>query len=534
MRILTTLLLFFCAVFGQLLGEPSLALTPEEVQTRLGLHIHLSSDGPNKVGYLQIDREKGIDNATWFYVKTALDRYREIKPAFIILELNTPGGEVGAAENISRALVNIDINDGIPVVAVIDNWAMSAGALLAYSCRFIATTIDASMGAAEVVYQGEGGRLETASQKMISAFRTDFANRAQFFGRNPLLAEAMVDADLVLVIRDGRIVQLQSYDQLLTSDVVVTAKGKPLTLSGEQLIRYGVSDLQIPPVRLEPLTAAEREAGHWPASKYALFQVPFFASIPQAEIYPSEMSWKTTFFSFLSMPLISSLLLLGLIIGFYMEMSTPGFGVPGLIALVCLGLILLSSFAIEAAGWLEVILLLVGVVLIALEVFVLPGFGIPGVLGILLTLAGLAGLMLPNVAGADFQFESGHLAAAAEYFLARAVWFCGTLIVALLIIWMLARYLMPKFSGFRRLVHVGEQETDKGYISGLTKDQLPAVGSEGDALTMLRPGGKVIIAGEVYDALSDSRLIHAGATIIVVRVEGNRLFVDETGEPKES
>ena len=110
-----------------------------------------------------------------------MDHFKETKPIFVILELNTPGGEVFAAQNISDALKELDTQYQIPVVCFINNWAISAGAMLAYSCRYITVVKDASMGAAAPVIASETGEMKEASEKINSALRTDFANRAAFF-----------------------------------------------------------------------------------------------------------------------------------------------------------------------------------------------------------------------------------------------------------------------------------------------------------------------------------------------------------------
>ena len=171
------------------------------------------------------------------------------------------------------------------MVAFINNWAISAGAMLAYSSRFITTVKDGSMGAAEPVLTGEGGKMEAASEKVNSALRADFGNRASFFGRNPLLPEAMVDKDLILVIRNGKIIRLENESQLVLSgpnpDEVISSKGKLLTLTAEQMAHEGVADFLLEPARLEPITSEEKSQGSWPAHKMLLFQAPFFSTIPK-------------------------------------------------------------------------------------------------------------------------------------------------------------------------------------------------------------------------------------------------------------
>ena len=80
----------------------------------------------------------------------------------------------------------MDILYDIPIVAYINNWAISAGAMLAYSCRYIAVVKDASMGAAEPIMQS-GTTITVASEKVNSAMRSDFAARASFSIAIPIL-----------------------------------------------------------------------------------------------------------------------------------------------------------------------------------------------------------------------------------------------------------------------------------------------------------------------------------------------------------
>ena len=160
------LLCLSCLFVSTCYGAESLAISPEEFQARLSQHIKFSPTGENRIGYISIDdRTSGITQGTWLYVKQALDHYQKEKPIFIILNLNTPGGEVFAAQRIATALKDMDIQFGVPVVAYINNWAISAGAMLAYSSRFIVAGRDASMGAAEPVIASQTGETKEASRK---------------------------------------------------------------------------------------------------------------------------------------------------------------------------------------------------------------------------------------------------------------------------------------------------------------------------------------------------------------------------------
>lgn len=499
------------------------------VEEQLKAHIKYNQQGSNVIGHLLIGgKTTEINDSTWLYIKTGLDYYKKIKPAFIILELNTPGGEVFAAEKISDALIELDTQYGIPVVAFINNWAISAGSMLAYSCRFISVVKDASMGAAEPLMQSEAGKLEAASEKVKSALRADFANRASFFDRNPDLAQAMVDKDLLLVIRNEKIVKLDNENQILSTDTILSSKGKLLTLNSKQLIDLGVADIYLPPTKLNPITPEELTQGVWSASKELLFEYPFFASIPNAVINAYKIDWKTQFFMYLSNPIISSFLLLGFMISMYVEITTGGFGLAATVALTCLFLIILSSFALEIANWLEVILLLTGLAILLVEIFILPTFGLLGFIGIILFLAGLFGLMLPGLSSMSFDFDTQSFNAAGEAAISHFIWICGTFLLGLLIILLMTQYFFPKIGLFKRFVLSGhEQDASLGYIAGETPEKLPKQGEKGEVIATLRPAGKVLIHDTVYDAISAGNFIEKGTKIVVVRIEGSVVIVNE-------
>jgi membrane-bound ClpP family serine protease len=474
------------------------------------------------VGYIKIEGQSGINQGTWLYVYKALERYKEIKPAFIIVELNTPGGEVFAAQKISNALKEFDTQFDIPVVAFINNWAISAGAMIAYSSRFITIVKDASMGAAEPLQLTAGTEAQTASEKVNSAIRTDFANRASFFDRNPNIAEAMVDKDVILVKRAGNVIKVSDEDKIETTDEVISPKGKLLTLSAKEMMELGVADILLNPAKLSPITEKETTEGHWPFDKTLLSTYAFFKEIPNAEVDAYTMDLKTRFFQFLMKPMVSSILFLGLMLGAYMELSTPGFGFPGSIAVVCLFLIILSSFALEIGGWLELILLGAGLTLFLIDLFFIPTFGLLGIAGIIAFIVGLVGLMVPGLEDFNFSFDTGSFNEVGLQVLERLAWLSGTLVVGLIIIAFLAKYAMPAFKPFQRLVSYGEQE---GFTAGEAFDTLPSIGATGKVIAPLRPSGKIFIDNQTLDANSLGSFIEKGEEVIVERIEGSRIFV---------
>ena len=526
------LLILFAYLFYLLSWNTAFGVESSSVEQDLAKHIVFNHEGPNNIGRILIDdRTSGINQSTWLYVKAALDYYKKSKPIFIILELNTPGGEVYAAQEISDALKELDIQYNIPVVAYINNWAISAGAMLAYSSRFIAVVKDGTMGAAEpLVQDSTTGKTEIASEKVNSAMRADFASRARFFDRNPFIAEAMVDKDNILVLRKGEIIKLNSESQLQTGepdpDKVISFKGKLLTLGADKLIDYRVADILVPPTKTLPITPEEQQMGRWPADRSPLFHQPFFDQIPGAVIDTYQLDWKMRLFAFLASPVVSSILFMGMMFGLYLEFSSPGLGLGGSLAATSLFLIILSSFALEIGNWLELILLFAGLGVIIVELFFLPTFGLLGFVGLVFFLIGLFGMMLPGLNSVSFEYDTHTLNAAGIIVVERLAWLCGSFVATMLAIAVLARYVTPQIASWSRLVLKGNEQV--GYIAGDSASQLPSKGVKGIAGTTLRPAGKVIIDDVWYDAISTGNFIEKGESIIVADLDGSNVMVEKS------
>ncbi|MEC8306274.1 MAG: NfeD family protein [Chlamydiota bacterium] len=468
--------------------------------------------GGRLFGHLAIDNPRGIDQSTYIYVKMALDHYWEKGVDGIILRLDTPGGEVFSSMRIADLLRESDMQHGAPVIASIDDWAISAGALLAYSCRFIAVAPTAIMGAAApVIGDGKGG-METASEKVNSALRAEFASMAQFYGRNPLIAEAMVDADMALEEVGGEIVKGTGEGR------EITAEGKLLTLRADQLLDLGIADAELSAV-LRGVVPVSSEESRWEGGRSLLFQAPPFDALLPAEVIRYH-DWKVSLFSFLSHPIVAALLMLGLIIGGYIEFTTPGFGFPGAVAAFSLMLILLSSFALQALPWLEVIFLAVGLLLLAVEILILPGFGVAGVLGGLITLGALFALLLPGVSRLpSLPVWEG----VADPLIDRASWLLGAFLLGLLSIGCLIRFASRRSRPLPHLVLHTESP-------GRALVDMPGVGTEGVTVVPLRPGGKVQIGKGVYAARSEGGFVAVGSRVVVAGRSGNELIVRPESE----
>ncbi|MDQ3694567.1 MAG: ATP-dependent Clp protease proteolytic subunit [Chloroflexota bacterium] len=274
--------------------------------------------------------------------------------AAVLLEIDTPGGRLDAVLQMRDALL------GSPVrtIAYVDRTAFSAGALIAIAAGEIYMPPGAAMGAATPV---DGGTGETASEKTVSAVRTTFKATAEARGRDPLVAEAMVDPDVVI---EG-----------------LVERGELLTLTTGEAVDWGYAD-GVVNNRAELLAAAG------------------LAAAPVVEVGPSLAERVVRF---VTDPVVASLLLILALLLIVGDFFVEGFGVAGMGGVLLLGIFFWGHLLTGLAGWEDVALVGLGIVLIAVEIFLVPGFGVPGVLG----LAAIAGGLFLAMLGREIQTPDG-------------------------------------------------------------------------------------------------------------------------------
>ena len=190
-----------------------------------------------------------------------------------------------------------------------------------------------------------------------------------------------------------------------------------------------------------------------------------------------------------------------IILGILTEVKTAGAGIAGGIAIIAAAALFGMNFVSGVGSWLEVLLFIVGMGLLILEVFI-PGFGIFGIAGIVSILA-------------SFYFVLGGNAAAVN-------WLAVSIVAALVIFALLIKYL-PSNPAWNLFVLKDKQENSEGY--SVTPDMTQYAGKTGIALTTLRPAGIALIDGVRADVVTFGDYIDAGTDIVVVRVEGSKIFV---------
>ena len=226
-----------------------------------------------------------------------------------------------------------------------------------------------------------------------------------------------------------------------------------------------------------------------------------YLGYPDADITFFQTTAAERIARFITNPVVSPLFLTLGFTGLLLELYTPGWGVPGTLGLLSLGLYFGGHLFAGLAGWWILGLIFLGVLLLLLELLVIPGFGVVGIGGIIAILASIV-LAAENSVQALISWP--------------LPWGDGSLVGFLL------RYL-TKTKRWQWFVLTERLDKEQGYTA--PQDLQGLAGKEGVALTPLRPAGTAEIAGERYDVISEGIYIPAGTELVVVRVEGARVVV---------
>ena len=448
MRSRTPLLLAAAALFGGMSGSP----------------LSGQSEGP----IYRVPVTGVVEHGLAPFIERSIEEAHMAGAVAVILDMDTPGGRVDAAERISDVLSDAPV----PVYTLVNRRAYSAGALIALSTDGIYMRPGSVIGAATPV-DGQGTK---ASEKIVSAMRSQMRALAEQAELDPDVAAAMVDEDVEI---EG-----------------ITEAGKLLTLTTDEAVEIGYA------TEVEDLPALIAELGHGAAVAETL-----------------ETNWAERVVRFFSNPIVAPFLLTLGFLGLITEIKTPTFGMAGAAGLLSLALFFGSHLIIGLAGLEDVIVFGIGLALIGVEVFLIPGFGLFGLLG---GAGVLAGLYLAMLGGLPVQAD-----------FARAGLVLSTTVVLIAVsAWVLVR----SIPGSSRLARSGillTESTDReiGYESAETRDDL--VGIEGRAITDLRPAGTALFGDERIDVVSESEWITEGTPVRVVSAEGYRHVVRAISEQDE-
>jgi len=408
------------------------------------------------------------------FIKRVISIAEKDNASAIIFEINTFGGRVDAATQIKDAI----LGSKVPTIAFINRRAISAGALISLSCEKIYMTEGGLLGAATAVdMSGKKG-----SEKVISFMREEMASTAEKRGRNTEIARGMVDEELMfthLVIKG---------DSIIVNDIEGRKEGKLISLTTEQALKYNISD-----GKAETLNELINLLGY-----------------SELVLKENIENWSEKLVRFLTNPVVASLLTTFGFLGILFELQSPGWGIPGVVGLICLILSLSASYIAQLATISDMLLIIAGFSLIMLEAFVIPGFGVVGISGIGIVVYGLYLLLIPNVPVGEEVLSN-----ATDGFMIG-------LLGAIIGIYLLLK-LMVKTKFWKQLTAPGSQKKEDGYTNSFGWESL--IDQIGVADTDLHPSGWVRVEDKRFFMISEGDFIEKGSSVKILSVDGNRVLV---------
>ncbi len=423
--------------------------------------------GERKVYVIDIRQE--INAASQRILMMGMREAQKLNADYIILNINTYGGAVDAADSMRTAI----LKSKIPFAAFINNQAASAGALISISCDSIYMSKGSSIGAATVVDQTG----KVLPDKYQSFMRAMMRSTAEANGRDPKIAEAMVDPSV-------------SIPGIIDST-------KVLSFTREEAIKNNYCE-------------GKAETIEEVASQ--------FVGSQDYVIIKQRITFLDKLISFFLSPVVQGILIMMIIGGIYFEVQAPGFGFPSVIAITGAVLYFAPLYLEGLANYWEIILFFIGVALIILELFAFVGFGVAGILGIIILFAGLTFAMIDN----DLLLKGDEINLMPIIKPLALVMVTGTSSLILSI------YFASKIFGSSRFTKLALKtslmESD-GFV-GVNTDYADLVGKMAIVMTDMKPSGKIEIDGKWYEASLEFGMVRKGGTVVVTRFEGGRLYCE--------
>jgi membrane-bound serine protease (ClpP class) len=443
------------------------------------------------------------------FIKRSVDEILLLDPAaVIVLSLDTFGGRVDAALEIVETVSAIPQGQS---VSYVEKRAISAGALIALAGNVLIMKHNTLIGDCAPIIQTSEGQKEMG-EKIQTVLRAQFRSLAKKNNYPEVLAESMVTKSMEVyqLVMDGETLYMDKvrYNDLTEEEKSRITQKKTVVAEGELLT---MDDVEAHDLDFSQASVADLEQA------LALLGYENYTLNVMAE------TWSERFVRFLQ-PLLPILMLVGLG-ALYTEIKAPGFGVFGVVGIVCLALVFLNQYLVGLAHYTELLLLLIGTLLIAVEVLVLPGFGVAGIAGILVLSAGLV------LSFQGFVVPDPKLPWEGRLMIRNLALVVGSFAGALAVSLVMVRYVLP---GVSRVIKGPYLNATLGEaLVGSDEARSVAVGQTGVAVTALRPAGKVRIDSRKIDAITQGEFLDSGTPVQVVSLAQNHVTVRAV-HPEES
>ena len=369
----------------------------------------------------------------------------------VVIQMDTPGG----LDTSMRGIIKAIENSKVPIASFVSpggSRAASAGTFITIASHIAAMEPGTNIGAAHPVNLmgggGESGQAKTMEEKIVNDASAYIRSLAEQRGRNAHWAELSVR--------------------------------KSVSVSAKEAKRLGVIDLVA--ANLDSLILALDKM------EVKIGEDTITLNTIEKNIIFREMSKRQRILDIISNPNIAYILMMLGLVGLYLELSSPGLILPGVIGAISLILALyaMQTLPVNYAG---LLLIMLGVVLFIAEINVMS-YG-------LLSVSGAISIFLGSIMLIDSDDPAMQISKAVLY---------PTLGMTFLFV-IGTIYLATRSHQLRTITG----------IEGL-------VGETGIVKAKLNPHGSVLIHGETWNAESETT-ISDGEKVVVEGVEGLKIKV---------
>lgn len=446
----------------------------------------------DKVVVIPVGEDDLVIPARFEFMKRTLNLCNEQGAEAVIFDLDTPGGL--AWDTIT--LMMKDLQNLKPrSLAFVNTRAISAGALIAMSTNTIYMAPASAIGASTPVTSGGTPMAEAERAKYNSAFMGMARTVVREKGHDVRIIEGMIDMERGLIINGQVIIPKGEIVTLDSEQATMLVDGKPLLAKG--IVKTIDEIKQRESLKGEVITA-EPTGFEWIAI------------------------WVTRY--------AAILIIIGLA-GGYLEMQTPGFGLPGFVSIGAFALFFFGHYVAGSLAGKETMVVaaifVLGIVLIGVELLAAPGTILPGVLGFICVMVAL----VYSMSGWEVVPPSGETPATGGFSFNLAAYAIGfrnfalgvtgaALIITLLCMW------LPQLRPFRALVL---QSTAGGTLldaPAMVAAARAKAGDSGIARSALRPYGTIEVGGQLVEAMAEGDYVQSGTSVRVREVRGEKIIVE--------
>jgi len=425
--------------------------------------------------------EGAISEAQFFFMRRVLKNAESAGASALILDMDTPGGALKSTEQIVQMLMK----SSVPVYTYVNTNAGSAGALIALGTKKVFMAPISAIGAAAPVVSSGEEIPATMNAKIVSYYSGYFRSVAERNGYHPELVDGFMNLD----------------KEVKVGNEVINPKGALLTLSAQEAVKIIGDRPLLASGIAKDINEVCKEAG--------------LAANAVVKIQPSGFEILAQWIT-----LLAPVLLLGGIIGAYIEFKSTGTIVPGVLSAVCFLLFFTGHYIAGLTGLEVAAVFAVGLLLVLSELLFFPGVALVAALGVALMVGALFFAMVDFYPAEplDFSFE---LVARPMLNLSLAI------IASAFSIAILARFL-PDLPVFRRLFLSAQSTAGPSIPAAEVTEKTPAlsIGDTGTARSILRPSGKAVFGELLVDVVTQGQFVEEGTPVRVLSISGDAVVVE--------